>query len=202
MGLIRDLLDVMLDTEVFFTEIKDRGKLDSIIYFAFISVIALIINWTLFFYDITPAGLFVFENLGLGFGILFYVPLIYFGLGFLLIILFSVITTKVLSGFGAKTEFNKVLKVIAYGFTPSILTLWIPFFGVIVLFWSLYLMSMGLGIYNSGELKTNIKACLVGGAITAVILIVALMGISFYFVSNSGGSIEPLKLFLTVIFPE
>ena len=185
MPFIRELADVMLDTEEFFRRIKRWGVKRGLGYFAFISLISLLINWLLLANNITPAGVIPFEKVIFG-QMVFYIPLAYFIIGFLFMLLNSLLISTILGRMDFKISRKETVKVMSYSFTPSILTLWIPVLGVFLLIWSVYLAIMGLGVYNGAPMKKNAKACIAGGIITAIFLVLFMLGAGWYMITTQG----------------
>lgn len=195
---LSELVDVLLDTETFFDQRHGQGIGRTVAYFAFISFVSLLINWILLFYGITPAGLIPFEKILNGGEIAFLIPFLYFVAGFFFVFLYTFVTASILRKKGSPTPFKRVLIVASYGFTPSLLTLWIPVLGLFLLIWSLYLTAMGLGVYNGAGLKRNFLACVGGGVVMAAVLLLFLLGIGAAFISLYG---KDLALLWTVLIP-
>ncbi len=186
-NVFRDLVDVLLDTEEFFKQAEGRGKGSALLYFGFISLVSLGVNLLLLWRGITPAGLIPFEKiLGGSWGLALYVPLTYFVMGFFFASAYALILGKVLGRMGIGTGKGGSFNAVMYGFTPSILTLWIPVLGVLLTGWSLYLTAMGLGVYNSAPLKRNAKACVGAGIAVAVMIMVFMFGAGAYMIEALG----------------
>ncbi|MBI4020629.1 MAG: hypothetical protein HY369_00130 [Candidatus Aenigmarchaeota archaeon] len=192
----RALVDVLLDTEDFFS--RPASVPGAVAYFAGISVIALAINWSLLWAGITPAGLIPFEKI-LGTSDLAYaIPAIYFLVGFAFLAVYALAVSRILRRWKTATPFRQVLATAAYGLTPSVLTLWIPVLGVMLLLWSFYLIAMGLRVGNRASLQTNAKASLLGGGLTAALVAAFLVGLGVVLVAAEGA--DP-GLLWTVLVP-
>jgi len=199
MSLIRDFFDVLLDTEEFFRQKRKTGMGYSFLYFGFVSFIALLINLVLLHYNITPAGLLPFEKVLDNIpSLTIYIPMIYFISGFFFAAFFAALVTGFLGAMGTKTKYNNVLKVVAFGLTPSIISLWVPVLGILLTLWSLHLIALGLGIYNSASLKKNLKACIAGGVVAAVFVLLFLVEIGLFLILLSG---EDIGLLWGVVLP-
>jgi len=184
---VTEFFDVMLDTEEFFRKIKGWGTGRALSYFAFISLLSLFISWLLLLYGVAPAGLIPFEKILEGAEYLtFYIPLVYFASGFFFVAFYSLLVSGLLGRMGARTGKRQVFKTTAYGFTPSLITLWIPVLGVLLVAWSLYLVAMGLGVYNAAPLNKNVKACIAGAAMTGGVMLLFLVGMGISLISFLG----------------
>lgn len=198
MRVYRELVEVLIDTEELFKQIKHTSVKHALGYFAFISFISLAINWLLLWAGIQPAGLIPFEKLALNIEVSFLIPFLYFVAGFFFVGLFSLIVRTYLARAGTTVSTTDCFRAVAYGVTPALLSIWFPVLGLVLILWSLYLMAQGLGVYNKAPLKTNLKASVVGGVLTAIPLTLLVLVVGIALVENGFGS---AALLWTVLIP-
>jgi len=197
LGIIRDMVDVLVDTEEFFSQ--RRGKKDAMIHFTFISTIALVINWTLIWNGISPAGLIPFEDLVANGSIAaFIIPFIYFVSSFLLLGFFSLMLHNLLKCMDNGIKPTETVSVVAYSLTPAILTMWFPVLGLLCMVWFIYILIQGLGMRNKASKKDNGKASIATGLITTIPFVLMLLGTAYWLTSVGIG--DP-SLIWTVLIP-
>ena len=197
--LLRDLFEVIVDTESFFREAKDRGKGEALFYFFFITLVALLINLLFLSQGIAPAGLAPFEKfLEVSSREAFLIPFIYFVGGFLFLGFFAFMLSNILVSMGIGTGFKGALNAISYSLTPAVLTMWFPVLGIIFLAWSFYMMAMGLRVFNKASLQANGKASILGGLLTGMLFVVSLLAIGYWILLSQGSD---LALLWTVLLP-
>ena len=167
MRLISDFFNVILDSDEFFHSKEGDKWTWAFTYFLFISLIGLGLNLVLFWNGIMPAGLLAFDTI-LQSAQLQMLLYIFFLLGFPLHLLYAGLLYTVL---GKRTPLRQVYKCSVYGFTPSMISLWIPVVGPLLLIWSVYITVMGLNIYNKEGIRKNFWRAFGAGVVVAIIAV-------------------------------
>ena len=172
MMLIRDIVDVMLDTQVFFKRVAGQSPIRSLVYFGIVSLITLAVNWALLSLNIMPAGLMPFKGMITGKEPLaMLIPLLYFISGFFFIIFYAFLIGRVFR----RALFRDAITIVAHGFTPAVLALWIPVIGILFGGWSVYLTALGLGAFNDKTMGENLRACIGSGIVTGILIIMFML---------------------------
>lgn len=187
MSLPGDILDVMIDTEAFYRRVHGRGSGRALLHYGVLSLVSLLIQWLLLSQQITPAGVQPLANiLPAGSPLLWWLPVAFALSGFVFAPVYACLIRALLARKGAALSRQEVFRIVAYGFTPSLLTLWIPVFGLLLLFWSVYIIAMGLGVGNGKDLRTNAVASLQAGALTAVLVLAVIAGMGAVLLQQQG----------------
>lgn len=174
-----DLIDVMLDTETFYRRAKSYGAARAIGFYAVMSLVPLLVSWLLIWRDIAPAGVLPFLTiLDQHLSLAWYVPVGYYVGGLVLFVVYSLLLSGVASRMGAKTSVREAFVIAGYGLTPAVLTMWVPVLGLVIMVWSLYIMSMGLRIIIGVPLEQGAKATILAG--------IPLIGVGLLFMLSAG----------------
>lgn len=197
--IISEFVNVLIDTESFFSSTRNHSLPRAYLYFGFVSVFLLLVNWTLIWNNILPAGVMPFEKVIAGrANIEFAIPLAYFVSGFILVPINSVFVGFLLKRMKSQVKIKDVIKIGCYSFTPAVLILWMPVISLLFGFWFIYIFALGLNVYTENQFAKNLKAC-AGAAFISGITLLVLGSLLILFILPQGLSfVDAVK---TVIIP-
>ncbi len=137
MNIFQKLFYVFNNDKNFFKEIKKERFSETLIYLLFVLAIPLVFQTFFVLVGIIP------DEKNINYLLRNYVD--QFISTFIFVGIFHLLTKL----FGGKEGYSQTLKAYVYGFTPSILFSWIPFIGIIGVFYGVYLFVQSLSIIQS-----------------------------------------------------
>jgi len=165
---MKEIFEMMNKPNEFFK--NDLSVFRGLIYFLIADVIFTFLTQTLSYYKILPSP---FRTT---FGMSVLINFLSIIVGFFLITSFMIFINIIIGG----KNHMQFFAVLLYAITPALLFLWIPFifFQVIILFWSIILVMIGV---RQKEKFTNIKAAIFPIVFICLILVLTIISQNYIF---------------------
>lgn len=166
MGFLEKVKKVLTSPTEFFEKVKgEEGIGEAFKYYIIFSLIyniifGLLVNFGLSGIPIEQMG--PFRALGLA------LPIAFFIISLISLFIGTAILHAFAKIFGGKGDYSETFKAVVYGATPSLLLGWVPFIGLILVFYSLYLQIKGISMLHQVSM---------GRAFLIVFLIPIIIGI-------------------------
>ncbi|MEM5878184.1 MAG: Yip1 family protein [candidate division WOR-3 bacterium] len=153
---------VLSKPEGFFNYVKnEQGIQNAFLFFALVSLVNLVGNFILSF--ILPEAYTITQIISGYIGSL------------ILIFVLALVFHLFLKMFGGKASYEATFRAYAYAMTPTLLFGWIPFFGVLALLYTIYLVTKGFSIVHEIGMGAAFFAFILP-IVILIILIVLLLG--------------------------
>ena len=133
---------VMTSPTEFFEKIKgEEGIGEAFKYYIIFSLIYNLLFGTLTIFGLSGIPM---EQMGFLASLGFFLPVVFFVLGIILMFISTGIIHVFARVFGGNGDYPATFKAMVYGATPSLLLGWLPFVGIIFAIYSLYLQIKGI----------------------------------------------------------
>lgn len=185
MDLISKIKMSTMSPTKFFNGIKsEKGLVEAFKYYAILSLINLVVTLIEIF-----SGLSYLSSYGAGLGIA--TPIAVYLVGLVGSFIGAGILHIFISLLGGKQGFYNTYKAAIYASTPSLLLGWIPYVGVIIGIYSLYLLVKGVSILQKMTMKRAFVAAVLIPVVIAILIAAISAGLIYFYLGSVPNAVFP-----------